>query len=112
MENQNQNPMENQNQNQPALNTANKGSFLQSTTAKMIMVGVLTLVLLIPLQYVKELIYERSERKKEVVSEVTQLWGEDVFFYGPILKVPYKSYTETAVLDSKTKQTVIQRNTS
>lgn len=112
MEIQNQNPMENNNQNHPAQNTANKGSFLQSNTAKMIMVGVLTLVLLIPLQYVKELIYERSERKKEVVSEVTKLWGEDVFFYGPMLKIPYKSYTETAVVDSKTKQTVIQRRAS
>jgi len=112
MENQNQNPMENPNQNQPVPNIVVKGSFLQSTTAKMIMVGMLTLVLLIPLQYVKELIYERSDRKKEVVSEVTKLWGEDVFFYGPMLKIPYKSYTETAVVDSRTKQTVIQRKAS
>lgn len=112
MEIQNQNPMENTNQNQPAFSNANKGSFLQSNTAKMIMVGILTLVLLIPLQFVKELIYERSERKKEVVNEVTQLWGEDVFFYGPMLKIPYKSYTETAVVDSRTKQTVIQRKAS
>ncbi|ESU28672.1 hypothetical protein FLJC2902T_12630 [Flavobacterium limnosediminis JC2902] len=104
MENQNQNIVENQNTNQ------NKGSFLQSTTAKMMMVGILTLVLLIPLAFVNELIVERSERKKEVVNEVTQLWGQDIFFYGPILKVPYKSYTETAVLDPKTKQSSIQMN--
>lgn len=109
MEIKDQNSMEHATQHQPVQNTQNKGSFLQSTTAKMIMVGLLTLVLLIPLQYVKELIFERSERKKEVVSEVTQLWGEDVFFYGPILKVPYKTYTETAVVDSKTKQTTLQR---
>ncbi|UOK42276.1 MULTISPECIES: cell envelope integrity protein CreD [Flavobacterium] len=102
--------MENQNINQ------NKGSFLgsflQSTTIKMIMVGVLTLVLLIPLAFVNDLIHERSERKKEVVNEVNQLWGKDVFFYGPTLKVPYKSYTETAVVDSKTNQTSIERKTS
>ncbi|WP_394330681.1 cell envelope integrity protein CreD [Flavobacterium enshiense] len=88
------------------------GSFLQSTTIKMIMVGMLTLVLLIPLAFVNDLIHERSERKKEVVNEVSQLWGKDVFFYGPILKVPYKSYTETAVVDSKTNQTSIERKTS
>lgn len=109
METQDQHPTENPNQIQLTVNTSSK-SFLQSATAKMIMVGILTLVLLIPLQYVNELISERSQRKKEVVSEVTNLWGQDVFFYGPILRVPYKSYTETAVLDPKTKQTSIQRN--
>lgn len=107
MEIENQNAMSNQ--NPTPVRNENKPSFFQSATAKMIMVGILTLVLLIPLQYVKELIYERSERKKEVVSEVTQLWGEDVLFYGPILRIPYKSYSETSVIDSKTKQTVIER---
>lgn len=86
-----------------------KPSFLQSNTAKMIMVGVLTLFLLIPLNLVQNLIRERSERKNEVTEEVTQLWGEDIHFYGPILKVPYKTYTETAIVDEKTKQTVIQK---
>nr|WP_313807667.1 cell envelope integrity protein CreD [Flavobacterium sp.] len=97
---------------QPVQNQTTKTSFLQSATAKMIMVGILTLVLLIPLSYVEELIFERSERKKEVVNEVTELWGEDVFFYGPMLKIPYKSYTETSVIDAKTKLTVIERKAS
>lgn len=106
--------MENENQKteqqiQPVTNNAAKTSFFQSNTAKMIMVGILTLVLLLPLSFVEELIFERSERKKEVVSEVTQLWGEDVFFYGPMLRVPYKSYSETSVMDAKTRQTVIER---
>lgn len=65
-------------------------SFFQSTTAKMIMVGLLTLVLLLPLSFVDDLIYERSERQKEVVTETTAKWGESVYFYGPILKIPYK----------------------
>lgn len=64
--------------------------FFQSTTAKMIMVGLLTLVLIIPLVFVQELISERSLRQKEVVSETTSKWGESVYFYGPILKIPYK----------------------
>lgn len=65
-------------------------SFFQSTTAKMIMVGLLTLALLIPLSFVQELITERSQRQKEVVAETTSKWGESVYFYGPILKIPYK----------------------
>ncbi|WP_310556555.1 cell envelope integrity protein CreD [Flavobacterium sp.] len=99
--------MENQTQN-----SQNKNSFFQSTTAKMIMVGLLTLFLLIPLTYVQELIFERSERKKEVVSEVSQLWGKDVYFYGPILKIPYKTYEEYNVRNEKTKVTTIQKKAS
>lgn len=97
-----ENPTENNNQN--------KGSFFQSTTAKMMMVGLLTLVLLIPLEFVKTLITERSQRKQEVVDEVTQLWGKDVFFYGPILKIPYKSYKEYNVTNSKTKVVTIEKS--
>lgn len=106
MENENQKTAQN---DQPVANIAVKTSFLQSNTAKMIMVGFLTLVLLIPLSFVEELIFERAQRKKEVVKEVAQLWGEDVFFYGPVLRVPYKSYSETSVIDPNTKQTIIER---
>ncbi len=65
-------------------------SFFQTNTAKMIMVGMLTLVLLIPLFFVQDLITERSQRQKEVVAETTSKWGESVYFYGPVLKIPYK----------------------
>ena len=53
-------------------------SVFQSATAKVIMVGVLTLVLLIPLSFVQNLIAERAERKKEVITEITSKWGESV----------------------------------
>jgi inner membrane protein len=79
--------METQMQPQP------KTSIFQSSTAKMIMVGILTLVLLIPLTLVQDLITERSQRQKEVISETTSKWGSSVYFYGPILKVPYKDPT-------------------
>lgn len=63
--------------------------FLQSPTVKMIMIGFLALILLIPLEFVKGLIAERSERKNEVIKEVNDKWGGSIYFYGPILKVPY-----------------------
>ncbi|AXG74875.1 cell envelope integrity protein CreD [Flavobacterium arcticum] len=87
----------------------NPKNFFQSATAKIIMVGLLTLVLLIPLQYVKNLILERSNRQKEVIIDINQKWGGSVYFYGPVLKVPYTSYTETKVTDEKTKQVTINR---
>ena len=87
-------------------------SIFQSTTARMIMVGFLSLFLLIPLEFVKNLINERSLRKQEVISEVANLWGKNVQFYGPMLKIPYKTIIETHVEDAKTKKITIQRKLS
>ncbi len=84
-------------------------NFLQSTTAKIIMVGVLTLVLLIPLQYVRSLINERSQYQKQVANEISHQWGGSVYFYGPVLKVPYKAYNETQVVDKTTKAVTYER---
>ena len=84
--------------------------FFQSTTAKMLMVGFLTLVLLIPLFFVQDLIRERSQRKTEMVDEVTNLWGKDILFYGPILRIPYTSYEAYNVTNPKTGVTTIERN--
>ncbi|MGV3697875.1 cell envelope integrity protein CreD [Flavobacterium sp.] len=105
--------MENQEQpnynSKPQTQIPEGKSFFQSNTAKMIMVGFLTLVLLIPLIFVQELIRERSERKTEMVDEVTNLWGKDVQFYGPILRIPYTTYEAYNVTDPKTSVTTIQR---
>lgn len=87
----------------------NETSFFQSNTAKMIMVGLLTLILLIPLEMVKNLITERALRQEEVITEINEKWGENVFLYGPILKVPYTYYEETISINEKTKETIKQR---
>ena len=99
-------------ENQENQKSEPKQGFFQSTTAKMIMVGFLTLALLIPLFFVQNLIQERSMRQKEVVDEVSELWGKEVSFYGPIMRIPYKTYKETTIVDAKTKQVSIQRNSS
>jgi inner membrane protein len=74
-----------------------------SITARMIIVGILIMVLLIPLTYVNLLIEERSYRQRDVVREINQKWGNDVIIYGPVLKIPYKTYTETSSFNEKTK---------
>ncbi|RCW92155.1 cell envelope integrity protein CreD [Winogradskyella arenosi] len=74
-----------------------------SITARMIMVGCLVLILLIPLSYVNSLISERSYRQDDVVNTINKKWGEDVLLYGPILKLPYKTYTETSTFNENTK---------
>ncbi|MCV9929182.1 cell envelope integrity protein CreD [Flavobacterium sp. LS1R49] len=89
--------------------TPKSNSIFQSNTAKMIMVGLLTLFLLIPLEYVKSLISERSSRQNGVIAEINDKWGQDVYIYGPILKIPYTSYEETVTVNEKTKETVKQK---
>lgn len=74
-----------------------------SITARMLMVGFLVIVLLIPLSYINVLIKERSYRQADVVREINQKWGNEVLAYGPILKLPYKTYTETKTYNEKTK---------
>lgn len=74
-----------------------------SITARMLMVGALILILLIPLTYVNLLIEERAYRQQDVVREINQKWGNDVMLYGPILKLPYKTYSETSTFNEKTK---------
>ncbi|WP_158841349.1 cell envelope integrity protein CreD [Polaribacter sp. L3A8] len=80
-----------------------------SITARMLMVGILILVLMIPLSYIKSLIYERMIRQQEVVSEINQKWGEEALIYGPILKVPYKRYSEKTITNPITKE--VQKET-
>lgn len=85
------------------------GKLLQSTTARMMMIGILTLVLFIPLAMVTELIAERSQRQDEVVAEIASKWGDSVYFYGPMIKVPYRTYEESVSVIAGAKQQVTQR---
>lgn len=70
-------------------------SFFSTTNGKLLMIIGLIIALLVPLELIKQLIYERNGRQKEMVSEVTDKWGDDVLVYGPILKVPYIIFNET-----------------
>ncbi len=72
-----------------------------SITARMLVVGVLIMVLLMPLSFVKDLITERSYRQKEVVNEINSKWGNEVLLSGPILKVPYTIEKEEKTYDKK-----------
>ena len=90
-------------------NNEKPAGFFQSNTVRMILIGFLTLFLLIPLELVKGLISERSQRQMEVVSEINDKWGESVYFYGPMLQVPYTTYNETVIMNEKTKATTTEK---
>lgn len=96
--------MENQNEKKEEV------GFFQSTTAKLMMVGALTIVLLLPLAFVQDLISERNQRKTDIMDEVSTIWGKDIMFYGPILKVPYKSNVSTKIINEKTGAITLQND--
>ena len=75
-----------------------------SSTARMLMIGFLSILLIIPLVFIEDLIKERSERQEAVVNEISKQWGNEVVIYGPILKVPYKVFTEKMITDQATKK--------
>lgn len=77
--------------------------FKNSISAKMLIVGFILLILLIPLSYVEDLIREREIRQSEVIQEINEKWGNEVILYGPIIKIPFKTYKEEKTFDEKTK---------
>ncbi len=67
----------------------------QSITFKLISIGVLILLLLIPKSMINSLIIEREQRMLETVHEVTDKWSRRQSVSGPVLIVPYKKYQWT-----------------
>ena len=68
--------------------------FFRSITFKFCLVGVISLLLLIPAQWVKSLIKEREQRGSEVLAEISSRWGNEQKVAGPWLTLPYKVYSE------------------
>ena len=77
--------------------------FKTSITVRMLVVGFILLVLLVPLGFVKELIRERGFRQQEVIEEINGKWGKEVILYGPIFKIPYRTYKEEKVFNNETQ---------
>lgn len=69
------------------------GSFIRnSATIKIISIGILVLVLLIPTSMISSLLNERESRRNSVVQEINHKWGNSQTITGPFLTVPYKVF--------------------
>ena len=90
--------------------TPNKfGQWLKkSNSIRLFIIGVLTLVLLIPLFFVQNLIQERSVRQRQVINEINGKWGEEVLVLGPVLKLPYTTVAKRTITDPATKETCVE----
>ena len=79
--------------------------FMSSHTARFLIVGILTVILLIPLSQIQSLISERKMRQDSVTEQLKTEWGDEVVYYGLVLKVPVISSTRVTDHDKKGKVT-------
>jgi len=66
-----------------------------SITVRLLTIGFLILILLIPISFINDIISERKYRKEEVVREISATWGEAQTISGPVITIPYKVKTKT-----------------
>jgi inner membrane protein len=62
----------------------------ESVTVKLIFIGILILVLIIPSSMIDSLIMERSLRQKDVVRDIADKWSGSQLIKGPVLIIPYR----------------------
>src|SRR5947207_1917307 len=60
------------------------------TIIKLIGVGILILLLLIPLGMISGVLSDRLNRRNEAVADITSSWGKQQCVIGPVLGVPYQ----------------------
>ena len=70
-----------------------------SITIRLITIGILILLLLIPVTMVRDLIREREYRQKDAIQEISAKWGGEQTITGLVLSVPY--YVNSKVYDDK-----------
>lgn len=84
------------------LNNLSFGS-QNSTTAKLLTVGVLIFICLVPSFFVWILLAERTNRQDEAKKDITSKWGSSQIIAGPILSLPYyKASVDTQGLKHET----------
>lgn len=67
-------------------------SFWRSATFKIIMIGLLILVLLIPAAMIKNLIRERETILEDAKRDIVSSWAGTQILIGPLLAVPYMEF--------------------
>src|SRR5207245_7257994 len=85
-----------------------------STIIKLLGVGALVLVLLIPLAMISGVLRERLQRRNEAVADITSSWGSEQNVIGPVLGIPYqykfKVVKEVPAPDGKMERREVDEN--
>src|SRR6266436_2175110 len=86
------------------------------TIIKLIGVGALVLLLLIPLQMITGVLSDRLQRRNEAVYDITSSWGREQNLIGPVLMIPYqyrfKTVKEVPGKDGKVEKREVEETAS
>src|SRR5213595_1149012 len=84
----------------------------RSTIIKLLGIGALVLVLLIPLMMITGVLRDRLSRRNEAVADITSSWGGEQNVIGPVLGVPFqykfKAVKETPGPDGKLERREVE----
>jgi inner membrane protein len=73
----------------------------ESITVKLVFIGILILVLLIPSSMIGDLIRERENRSQEMETDVSDKWSGSQLVQGPVLVIPHKRTYNTMDASNK-----------
>lgn len=79
-----------------------------SIAIRLITIGILILLLLVPVSMVEGIISEREQRKEEATAEVSSKWGQQQTIKGLVLTIPYKSFTKVYEGDKADKFRLVE----
>ncbi|MCL2245732.1 MAG: cell envelope integrity protein CreD [Lentimicrobiaceae bacterium] len=68
--------------------------FVHSLTFKVIVIGVMTLLMLIPNAMIQNLILERQMRSEETIEKINSQWSHAQTLCAPLLCIPYETISE------------------
>ena len=66
----------------------------KSLGVRLTILGFLALLLLIPLNFAKDLLKQRENYQNKSINEVSEKWGDAQIISGPILRIPYQFTTK------------------
>ena len=82
------------------------------TIIKLVGVGLLILLLLIPLEMITGVLSDRLNRRNEAVADITSSWGKEQCIIGPVLMIPYlyrfKTIKEVPGKDGKVEKREVE----
>ena len=84
--------------------------YQESVVIKLALIGILTLLLLIPSSWIQALIQERQLRQSEVITEISDKWSGSQLVEGPIMILPYKTLSPVTDTSGKVSHREVMKN--
>ena len=79
-----------------------------SITIRLLTIGILILLLLVPVSMIQDLIREREYRQQGAINEVSSKWGMAQTVIGLVLTIPYNTYTKVYDDDDRDNYKLVQ----